>query len=206
VGKRKLESAIRIFKDLPENTFQFKVQWWPFFLNPSLPKEGVDKMESYTKKFGAERVKMMVQKMKEVGLNVGINFSYGGKIGNTMDSHRLITWAAQFGDEKQNDLVEELFKNYFEEEKNIADLRVLEAAAQKVGIEGSKSFLLSGEKEVEVQQLIQKNQIVRKISGVPHFIINSRFQLSGAQDTQVFCDLFEQIAEENQRDSKRKSN
>jgi len=73
------------------------VNWKPFFLNPQAPTPGVDKMEHYYQKFGKERVDKMIPYMKEQGSKVGIKFSYKGKVGNTMDSHRLLYFARDNG-------------------------------------------------------------------------------------------------------------
>jgi len=63
----------------------------------------------------------MLPHMLKVGKEAGIKFDYGGAIGNTFNSHRLIDWAMQKGGHVlQNQLVEELFKAYFEEKKDIS--------------------------------------------------------------------------------------
>jgi len=195
VAKRRLESAIQTFNAEHPNLFGFQVQWHPFLLDPDLPKEGESKMDRYSKKFGAQRVQQMIPYMKNVGLPDGINFSYGGLIASTFDSHRLITWSAKFGSEKQNELVEELFKNYFEEEKNIGDSAVLEAAAVKVGLTEAKQLLDSDQMKAEVTSELEQWQVKKRITGVPHFFINNKFQLSGAQEKDVWLDLFEQLAQ-----------
>jgi len=137
----------------------------------------------------------MIPKMQAVGIKDGIKFSYGGDIASTLDSHRLVEYVRQkYGIEKQNDLMEELFKCYFELEKNIGSNQVLEEALVNCGISDPiKDFLNSDQLKNEVLQLIHKYQYQRSISGVPHFIINDNFQLSGAQEKEVFLDLFEEI-------------
>merc|ERR1719191_2327023 len=97
--------------------------------------------------------------MMQVGRQDGIEFSYGGNTGNTFDSHRLISLAGKQG--KQDELVEELFHNYFEEEKCISDRTVLLAAAQKVGITDANAMLNSNSEASEVKtdlEAYQQNQ------------------------------------------------
>ncbi len=65
-------------------------------LDPSLPAPGTNKMALYRKKFGA-RFDAMIPHMKQVGSTIGVNFSYGGNVGNTLNSHRLVTWAQKQG-------------------------------------------------------------------------------------------------------------
>lgn len=205
MGKRRLEKAIREFHSQPENRqFGFKIEWLPFFLDPSLTDEGVSKIERYTRKFGPERVRMMLPQMQKVGLEDGIHFSYGGLIGNTMNSHRLITWCGEkFGFDKQNELVEELFKNYFEQEKNIADLRVLQAAADKCVLPGADEILQNPDAyRANVHELIQKWQVNRGIHGVPHFFVE-KYQYGGAQPPEMFLDTFNEIADQFKRAQQR---
>lgn len=81
--------------------------------------------------------------MKNIGKEEGINFSYGGTVGSTIDSHRLVEWATERG--KQDEVIEELFKLYFENEGNIVDLQELAAVAGRIGLnETEVSSLLSG--------------------------------------------------------------
>jgi len=88
--------------------------------------EGINKLESYEKKFGRAKVDQMVPYMKQTGLRDNVNFSYGGMLANTLNSHRVLEFALkEGGTEAQNKVVEELFQNYFEQEKNIGDESVL---------------------------------------------------------------------------------
>ena len=94
----------------------FSIRWRPFFLDPRLPGgEGHDKMAHYKAKFGAERVAQMMPRMVQTFKDEGIEgYNLGGKVGNTMDSHRLLEYAlAKGGPSKQDELVEHLFKRYF---------------------------------------------------------------------------------------------
>lgn len=108
MGKRRLERALRMFREKHGAT-DVVVRWRPFFLDPTLPPR-VDKMTHYKQKFGAARTARMIPHMQEVGRAEGITFSYGGDMGNTLDSHRLIELAAEQG--KQDQMVEALFKRY----------------------------------------------------------------------------------------------
>ena len=106
----------------------FDVRWRPFQLNPSLPTgRGLDKMQYYYDRFGGpSRVDGMIGQMKAVGRDVGIDFSYGGRVANTLDSHRLIWYARERGgSELQDRMVEELFRAYFTQEKSLGEREVL---------------------------------------------------------------------------------
>lgn len=174
-----------------EGAADFEVTWLPFQLNPAASKEGVDKMTMYKQKFGEDRMNQMIPRMKQTGLEDGINFSYGGKTGNTFDSHRLISWAQKQG--KQDALVEELFKNYFEQEKFIGDEKVLIAAGEKAGLQNVQDFLRGDGEAKEVMSDLRRYQDEMQINGVPHFIVGGKYQVGGAQEAPAFTQLFQKI-------------
>ncbi|KAI4371844.1 hypothetical protein MLD38_010145 [Melastoma candidum] len=186
VGKKNLDKAISMARD----RFDFEVHWHPFFLNPTAPAEGVDKREYYRNKFGA-RAESIAARMHEVFRSIGLEYNMSGLTGNTMDSHRLINYAGKLGPEKQHLLVEELFLGYFTQAKYIGDKAFLLEAADKVGIAGAAEFL--DDPNNGVQEV--KEDLARyssKISGVPHFVINGKQELSGGQPPEVFLRAFEQ--------------
>jgi len=173
-----------------EGKADFDVHWLPFQLAPQAEGgQGINKLEMYRAKFGAARVEHMLPMMLATGRKEGIEFSYGGNTGNTFDSHRLISLAAKQG--KQDEIVEELFRNYFEEEKCISDQAVLVAAADKVGVVGVPE-MMSGKGEVEeVNADLRKYQGGMRINGVPHFIINDKYHESGALEASSLVQIFD---------------
>ena len=58
----------------------FKINYLPFELDPTLPKQGVDKLTMYREKFGADRVEQMIPRMQAMGQQIGIEFTYSGKV------------------------------------------------------------------------------------------------------------------------------
>ncbi len=177
------------------------VRWRPFQLDDGLPKgKGVDKMEHYGSKFGAQKVREMIPNMKQVGESVGINFSYGGSIGNTEDSHRLIWKARQVGgSELQDKMVESLFKAYFEDEQSLGELTVLKQCAERAGMPTDITDALlqdsctDGKKEIQQE----KKEFASKWNcrGVPLFVIDNKYPLSGAQPMEQFLEIFEELDE-----------
>jgi predicted DsbA family dithiol-disulfide isomerase len=191
VGKRRLEKAL---SQIDTSNVNVSISWYPFELDHGLPSDGsLLKMDRYKQKFGETRVKQMLPQMMETGKQEGIQFSYGGNIGSTFDSHRLLYYAKQQenGEKKQNDVINILFKNYFEQEQDLSDHQVLIKAAEQVGFNSNeiKQFLQSDQYKKEVQQEINQSQ-QEGISGVPHFRINDKIELSGAQDPQQFIQAF----------------
>lgn len=179
----------------------FKVRWLPFELNSASSKAGVNKMEMYMKKFNMTREKCigMADWMKGnfAAVGLGYKFTEHGLTGNTFNSHRLIAWAESKG--KQDAVVEELFRNYFTEEKFINDPEVLVAAAKKAGIAEAEARAFvedEGRYAAETRAEFGVGQEL-KVTGVPFFDIvvdGKRVGLSGAQPEEKFLDAFRQLA------------
>lgn len=167
VGKKRFEIAARQLAD----KYDFQVEWLPFFLDETLPIEGVDKREHYFRKFG-NRFPNMERQMTAVGKEYGINFSYGGKVANTLNSHRLIHLAGLQG--KQDQVVNGLFRRYFEEEKNLGSIDVLLEAAEEAGMNRGEveAYLKSDAGKDEVKK--QVDQFRNYVSGVPFFIFEDK--------------------------------
>ncbi|KAL2896267.1 Uncharacterized protein RDABS01_038051 [Bienertia sinuspersici] len=183
VGKRNLDKAISAVKD----QFDFEIRWHPFFLNPSAPKEGVNKRDFYREKFGS-RSEQILARMTDIFKGLGLEYNMEGLTGNTLDSHRLIYYAGQHGFDKQHDLVEELFLGYFTRAKYIGDREFLVESARKVGIEGAAEFLEDPNNGLkEVMEELEKYSA--NISGVPYFVINDQQKLSGGQPPEVYTSL-----------------
>eukprot|EP00040_Diaphanoeca_grandis_P016424 m.84721 g.84721 ORF g.84721 m.84721 type:complete len:161 (-) comp25792_c0_seq1:257-739(-) len=160
-------------------------------------------MTHYNLKFGPDRVAAMLPRMIEVAAaeTPSIKLSYGGTVGDTTDSHRLIAWAAKTGGaEAQNSVVESLFKAYFEQEKNIASHDVLVAAAVEANIaseDSIRAFLTSKDMDSEVIADASGLRTDLGVTGVPFFVVDNKFAVSGAQDSDTFVQMFGKIATQN---------
>lgn len=185
VGKRNLEKAIALAND----QYDFEIRWHPYLLNPSAPKEGVNKKDYYRSKFGP-RSEQMTLRMTEVFKGLGLEYNMSGVTGSSLDSHRLLYFAGQQGLDKQNNLAEELFLGYFTQGRYIGDREFLVEAARKVGVEGAADFLEDPNNGLkEVNEELQ--QYSSNISGVPHFVLNGKYQLSGGQPPESFIRAFQ---------------
>jgi predicted DsbA family dithiol-disulfide isomerase len=173
-------------------TVSHQVTWAPFQLRPDAPLKGENKLEMYRKKFGEARMAQMIPHMKSVGAACGINFSYGGVVGNTLRSHRLVAWAGK--QNKMDAMVENLFKFYFEQEQDITDIDTLVRCAELSGLDAAaaKTFLNSDELVAETAKEIASVGS-SGVSGVPFFIFNNKLSFSGGQPPEAFLQVFKKL-------------
>lgn len=172
---------------------EFTVRWLPFQLVPDMSKEGVDKLEYYNKRFGAQRVAQMMPSMARTFQEEGLEYRLGGLTGNTFDSHRLIAWAEKFGPVSQNALVEQLFLSYFTQEKFIGDRGVLLEAATKAGLPADQAAALLDDPQAMAAEVKAGLVRGRGVGGVPFFTVDKTYKMSGAQPPELFEELFDQI-------------
>jgi len=198
IGKRRLEKAVDQLKD----QYEFDIHYHPFELNPGVPKKGYDQKIYLTEKFGGlERYEQLTERVTSVAAQEGITLRYDlQKISpNTFDAHRIIWYAGQEG--KQLATVEAFFKSYFTEGVDLSKKENLVAVAAGAGlkIEEVEKLLDSEEGSVEIKKEYAFNQSVG-VTGVPFYIINHKYAVSGAQSTDVFVNALTEIAKENQTD------
>ena len=190
IGKRRFERA------RAGRPTDLAVAWRPFQLNPDMPREGVDRQRYMVAKFGSEqRVAEIFDAIEQAGESEGIQFAFDRieRTPNTVDSHRLIEYAGQRG--AQDRVVEALFRRYFEQGEDIGDRSVLEAAAVDSGLdEGEVRRFLSGSEGTEHVRKESEAASRMGISGVPCFIFEGKYAVSGAQPPDVFERVFELAA------------
>ncbi|KAJ2724118.1 hypothetical protein GGI07_002153 [Coemansia sp. Benny D115] len=189
VGKRRIEKSLVLAKQRWPD-FEADVEYMPYQLDSAMGT-GLDKQEVYRKKFGSN-IDGMHQRLSAAGLEEGIVFKYGGKISNTLDSHRLIDFAKLHGSDTEKKAVESVLHRYFELEQDIGDHKVLLEAAEEAGLDRQKTkeYLESDDGIDSVKQKIKSMQRLG-ISGVPFYIINNRYAISGAEAPETFIQAFE---------------
>ncbi|KAL1858392.1 hypothetical protein Plec18167_006912 [Paecilomyces lecythidis] len=201
VGHRRLSRAIATHRQShPKDTFS--ITWRAFYLNPEAPSyPGVDKQEHYASKFGPERTTALFSRLAAVGAEEGIAFKFGGRTGRTRDSHRLIEYAGKKQDGNSDGLqtrvAEALFRAYFEEEKNITDRAVLLEAGVKAGLDKAEVEKLLDSDEAGAEVDADAERARRSfISGVPHFTIQGKYVVSGAESPDAFLEAFDAVKQE----------
>ena len=195
IGKRRLERALAQRPEL-----ESEVRWRAFQLNPDMPPEGIDRQRYLETKFGGTAgARQVYARVEAAGSGEDIPFAFDAipRTPNTVDSHRLILWAAgQPGG--QDAVVESLFRAYFLDGRDIGDREVLVAVAAAAGHDanGVRAFLASDEGATEVREEdLQGRQ--SGIQGVPLFVLGRRYALSGAQPPEVFLEVLDRIAAED---------
>ncbi|WP_421850576.1 DsbA family oxidoreductase [Oricola sp.] len=195
VGKRRFEKAL----DALAPGVSVSVNWRPYQLDPTLPPEGKDRKTYLAEKFGGiERAKELYQNIKDAGKGEDIAFRFDdiAVSPNTLDAHRLIRWSQSAGAGVQDKVVERLFELYFLEGANIGDHSVLIDAAGACGMDPAiVEGLLAGDADRDaVTQEIAVAQNMG-VTGVPCFIIDSRYAVMGAQDPATIADAINQVAD-----------
>ncbi len=175
------------------------VRWRPFQLDATIPPEGKDRQEYMIAKFGSkQRVDEGHARLEQLGKAEGIAFDFNAieRAPNTLDAHRLIRWAGAMGPDVQGEVVRRLFSLFFEHGADISDREVLLGVARDAGMDVAVvETLLSGDADVEdVRQEIATAQDMG-ISGVPCFLLESRYAVMGAQDAEVLADAIRKVAE-----------
>ncbi len=191
IGKRRIEKAMDQLKD----QFEFDVTYLPFELNPQTPKSGFNQQEYLNKKFGgAEKYEQITHHVTTIAAGEGLRFNFQKQsvTPNTRDMHRIIWLAKQEG--KQDPMKEAFLKAYFEEGVDLSKNENLTSIADGVGLPVNRvlSLLNSDEGLNEVIAAEQQNY-QRGVSGVPFYIVNNQYGISGAQPTEVFIRAFAEI-------------
>ncbi|KAI1441354.1 DSBA oxidoreductase [Annulohypoxylon stygium] len=198
IGKKRVDKAIDLYRKVYPGAKDdtFTITWAPFYLDPTSPKVGVPITDRMVQRFGPERLAALQQRLTTIGREEGINFSFRGKVGNTRDSHRVIQLGKIKGNEVENRVVLELFKSYFEGEGDITSHDTLIDAAEKAGLDKAevKEWLDTGKGGKEVDEEVQE-AVAKDIHGVPHFTVQGKYEVDGAQDAQAFLEAFSRVKE-----------
>lgn len=181
LGKRRLEHALDQL-GLREAT---TVEWLPFELNPDMPASGMERSVYRARKFGAERSAELDAQMTELGREEGISFAFHDmqRTPNTRKAHMLIAAARQQG--RGAALVEALFRAYFEEGRDVGDETVLLDVAAGVGLDRQAALASLNSDELRTLIVNVEAQAAElQIGGVPFFIVDQQWAVSGAQTTE----------------------
>ncbi|HEY8937826.1 MAG TPA: DsbA family oxidoreductase [Cyclobacteriaceae bacterium] len=191
IGKRRLEKAVDQLKD----KYEFELEYHPFELNPAMPAQGVNQKEYLSDKFGGEeRYNQITDHTTGVAAKEGLAFNFQKQITspNTRASHTIIQLAKEEG--VQLPVMEAFFKAYFTDGVDLSKNENIIAVAVAAGLQrevvekrladdSAKALIVAEEKEL--------NKL--GITGVPFYIIDNKYGISGAQNAETFIKAFEEI-------------
>lgn len=187
IGKRKFEAALGAF----ENKDKIEIIWKSFQLNADLktdPSKNTIQHLAETKGWTMEYTRNTIKYVTDMATGVGLNYDFDkAVVANSFDAHRFIQYAKTKG---KGDAAEEaLFKAYFTEGKNTADHAVLIRLGTEIGLDANtvKTMLDNNDYADEVKRDIAEAQQIG-VSGVPFFVVDRKYAVSGAQDPKVFLE------------------
>ena len=191
IGKRRLEKALAIASDVP-----VEVHWRPYFLNDWIPVEGIGRDQYLTTKFGSpERYQGIAQRVRAAAAAEGLDYAVDkiSRQPNTRDAHRLIRWADGIG--KAADMKQRLMDLYFTEGADLSNRAVLVQAAADVGLdpEDVRAALDSDKDVAEIDREVEAAKDAG-IQGVPCFILDGKYAISGAQAPEALAQAIEQVS------------
>nr|WP_315190664.1 DsbA family oxidoreductase [uncultured Flavobacterium sp.] len=201
IGKRRIEEALQNFKHKDSVT----IEWKSFQLDANFIAAPDDNIidhlaEKYRK--DTDWAQTMIDNMTQNAKNAGLDFHFEKAIlANSFHAHRLLHLAKKYN--LANELEELLFKAYLTDGKNVNDLDTLSKLGKEVGIDSEeiKQVLESNEYTKEVQQDIEQAQSIG-VQGVPFFVFDNKYAISGAQPATTFLQTLERVWQEGNFDSK----
>jgi predicted DsbA family dithiol-disulfide isomerase len=181
VGKRRLERAL----DQLGLRASTAIAWLPFELNPTMPEGGMERALYRARKFGAERAAQLDAQMAELGRQEGIDFAFERmtRTPSTRRAHVLIAAASQHG--RADPVVDALFRAYFEEGRDVGDPDVLREIGVAAGLgRDVVDGALGSEQLRQLVESIERQAAEMRVAGVPFFIVDRKWAISGAQPTE----------------------
>lgn len=200
IGKTKFENALENFKDKG----QIEIEWRSFQLMPDMVTrldKNIDQVLSESKGIPLNQARQMNAQVTQMAKQIGLVYNFDKAIvPNTFLAHQFIQFAQSKG--KQNQAEELMFKSYFTDGKNLDDKATLLELGKSIGL--NESELQSAlEKQTFASQvkadIDEANQL--GVRGVPFFVFNRKYAVSGAQDSQVFLNSLEKSFSEWRRDN-----
>lgn len=186
LGKRRLERALDEF----EHRGEVSIAHRSFQLDPSKPKRvTMNRRQMLAAKYHLteDQVAEMDEKMERTAAQDGLTYRLtpDGVTGSTFDAHRLLHFAKARGREEA--MLDRLYRAYFSEQRSVFDTESLAALAQDAGLDAPETRdMLNGSAYADDVEDDQKEARLLGVSGVPFFVIDDRFGVSGAQPVEVF--------------------
>src|SRR6266567_4744830 len=191
--RRAIRPAIALRPDIA-----VEMRFWPYFLNPWVPREGISRKDYLATKFGSpERYRSIAQRVSQAAAAEGLTYNLDSikRQPNTLDCHRLILWAGETGNAAR--MKQRLMDLYFTEGGDLTDREVLVAAAAACGLDAERRRArLASEDDVERVTREANSAKDAGIDGVPCFILGDRIAVQGAQAPEYLAQAIERAANE----------
>ena len=190
IGKRKFETALQQFAHRDE----VEIIWKSYQLNPGLktePDKNAVQSLSESKGISLDEARNMSQYVTEMAKKVGLQYNFEKAVAaNTLNAHRFTHLAKSLG--KQIEAEELLFDAYFVQGKNIDDLQVLQTLGEQIGIARERvAAVYNGDEfKAEVEKDIYESRQIG-VQGVPFFVFDNKYAISGAQEPEAFLKTLE---------------
>jgi predicted DsbA family dithiol-disulfide isomerase len=193
IGKRRIENALKLAPDVP-----VAVTWRPFFLNPWIPREGIDRATYLETKFGSvEAYSGIAQRVVAAAGEEGLSYrpETVKRQPNTIDCHRLIHWAEASGQAAA--VKQRLMELYFRDGGDLSQSETLVQAAADVGLDADDiRRRLATDQDVELISGWAKEASDKGISGVPTYVFAGKYAVSGAQPAEQLARAIRDVSAE----------
>ena len=196
IGKRRLEAALELVPDVA-----VAINWRPYFLNPWIPREGIDRQTYLETKFGSvERYAVIAERVVAAAALEGLLYASDAisRQPNTLDCHRLILWSRSATDPAN--MKQRLMELYFSEGADLTDPKTLIQAAVDCGMDGDlvRRLLAS---DADVDRIEGEANAAKEagIDGVPCFIFGGSTIVTGAQSPEYLANAIERTAGKHAR-------
>ena len=186
LGKRRLEKALASFEGRGDVTIAHR----SFQLDPTRPKgETTSRRTMLMSKYRLteDRVREMDRNMETMAAAEGLEYhlTEKGQSGNTLDAHRVVHLAASH--DREDQMLERLYKAYFTDQRSIFDVESLVSLAVDEGLDATEvREALESDHYVDAVRRDLEEARMLGVTGVPFFVIDGRYGISGAQATEVF--------------------
>lgn len=196
IGKRRFEAALAKY----EHRDQVQIVWRSFQLDPSLetdPEKSVSQSLAEKKGWTLAQTTQRMQHVVDMAQTVGLTFNFDrAVVANSFDAHRFAHFAKAHG--KQHEAEEQLFEAYFVAGQNTASHETLAEMGASIGLDPA-DILTMLKRDDYAKDVLEDIQEARQlgISGVPFFVFNRQYAISGAQDERLFLETLQQADQPN---------
>jgi predicted DsbA family dithiol-disulfide isomerase len=190
IGEKRLEQALSIRPDL-----SVELRWRPFQLNPEMPQEGTPWSDFELQKFGGhEKAQQIFARVTSAGAEDGIDFRFDRiqVAPSTLNAHRLVLFAREEG--REWEAVAALFSAHFTEGRDVGDIDTLVAIAEGIGLDvAAVRDYLQSDRNAEAVTESQEEAYSVSVQGVPFYVFDNQYALSGAQPLETFLWALDEV-------------